>query len=132
MVRKHLDLKEPDSPEGLIFPSHKVLKMLQKAEISSDLDGNSGVFLTGVLEYMAAELLDMASEVTVARKKRVIKPTHIKIAIKGDEEMSCFMKNVCLRNSGIYGDFFPLVSSQESLESKNFTESSSSSEESDN
>ena len=52
------------------------------------------VFLAAVLEYLCAEIHDMAAGVCMENGKKRIKPRHITEAIKSDFEFSYFLSNV--------------------------------------
>ena len=45
------------------------------------------IYLTAVLEYLTAELLELAGEMAKAGKKTRIAPRHIMLAIRNDEEV---------------------------------------------
>ena len=57
------------------------------------------VFLTGVLEYMSAEILELAGNAardnksySLARQQHIISPRHISLAILNDEELNSWAK----------------------------------------
>ena len=46
------------------------------------------IYLAAVLEYLTAEVLEIAGEVAIRGKKARIIPRHVMLAIRSDEEVS--------------------------------------------
>jgi hypothetical protein len=62
---------------------------------------DSAQFLTAVMEYLLAELLDMAADVCVAKSGLVITPVCIRKAIDQDHEFSILLRNTSIRFTNI-------------------------------
>ena len=58
------------------------------------------VYLTAVLEYICAEILDIAKDSAVGEKKKRILPKHIKIGIKNDDDLKTFFKDMIIPEAG--------------------------------
>jgi histone H2A len=54
-----------------------------------------------VLEYLAAEVLELAGNACTDNKKTRINPRHILLAIRNDEELSKLLGNVTIAAGGV-------------------------------
>ncbi len=59
------------------------------------------VYLASVLEYLTAELLELAGNAAKDNKKQRIVPRHIMLAVKNDDELSKLLSNVTIAQSGV-------------------------------
>ena len=59
------------------------------------------VYLTAVIEYMAAEVLELAGNASRDNKKTRIIPRHIQLAVRNDEELSKLLGSVTIANGGV-------------------------------
>ena len=56
--------------------------------------------MAGVLEYLALEILELASNKAGEDKKKTIMPRHIMLALKSDEEFKRFLKGADFKETG--------------------------------
>jgi len=54
-----------------------------------------------VLEYLAAEIMELAGNAAKDNKKTRIIPRHILLAIRNDEELNKLMMNVTISDGGV-------------------------------
>ncbi|KAG6701529.1 hypothetical protein I3842_08G169700 [Carya illinoinensis] len=59
------------------------------------------VYLSAVLEYLAAEVLELAGNAARDNKKKRIVPRHIQLAVRNDEELSKLLGSVTIANGGV-------------------------------
>jgi histone H2A len=76
---------------GLLFPVSRVMRLMKKRRYADRISVNSAIGVSAVLEYLTAEILEMAGDKVLgsnSESKSMIKPRHICLAVKDDEEMS--------------------------------------------
>ena len=59
------------------------------------------MYLAAVLEYLAAEILELAGNAARDNKRSRINPRHIQLAIRNDEELNMLLKDVAIAQGGV-------------------------------
>ncbi|XP_058111478.1 histone H2A.1-like [Magnolia sinica] len=59
------------------------------------------VYLAAVLEYLAAEVLELAGNVARDNKKSYIIPRHVLLAVRNDEELGKLQVGVTISSGGV-------------------------------
>ena len=59
------------------------------------------MYLTSVLEYLAAEILELAGNAARDNKKSRIIPRHLQLAIRNDEELNKLLGDVTIAQGGV-------------------------------
>ncbi len=92
-------LSSPSS--GLQFPVGRVARYLKKGKYASRIGAGAPVYLAAVLEYLAAEVLELAGNAARDNKKTRIVPRHIQLAVRNDEELSKLLAGVTIAAGGV-------------------------------
>ena len=71
--------------------------------------GEAGVYMATVLEYLVAEILEVAGDATKQAKKRRITPRSIMLSVRSDEELSALTKKVHFAESGAIPFIAPVL-----------------------
>ncbi|MES1920333.1 hypothetical protein MHBO_002013 [Bonamia ostreae] len=93
--------KSKSSRSGLTFPVSKVNRYIRNGRYAPKVGVSSAIYLTGVVEYLAAEVLELAGNAARDNKKRRISPRHIQLAVQNDEELSKLMNDTTIPGAGV-------------------------------
>eukprot|EP00877_Chromochloris_zofingiensis_P010515 jgi/Chrzof1/5717/Cz16g12260.t1 len=86
---------------GLQFPVGRIARMLKQGRYAERIGAGAPVYLAAVLEYLAAEILELAGNAARDNKKSRITPRHIQLAIRNDEELSKLLGDAVIASGGV-------------------------------
>ncbi|PHU18916.1 Histone H2AX [Capsicum chinense] len=85
---------------GLQFPVGRVARWLNNGKYAERVGAGAPVYLSAVLEYLSAEVLELAGNAAKNNKKKRIEPRHIQLAVRNDAELSKLLENVTFASGG--------------------------------
>ena len=80
---------------------HSTDRCLHTLQYASRIGAGAPVYLAAVLEYLAAEILELAGNAARDNKKTRIIPRHIQLAVRNDEELSKLLSGVTIASGGV-------------------------------
>ncbi|KAK4702922.1 histone H2A, partial [Phenoliferia sp. Uapishka_3] len=86
---------------GLQFPVGRIHRLLRKGNYAQRVGAGAPVYLAAVLEYLAAEILELAGNAARDNKKSRIIPRHLQLAIRNDEELNRLLGSVVISQGGV-------------------------------
>ena len=86
---------------GLQFPVARVGRYLKKGNYTQRLGSGAPVYMAAVLEYLAAEILELAGNAARDNKKKTIAPRHVQLAVRNDEELNKLLGGVTIAAGGV-------------------------------
>ena len=89
------------SRAGLQFPVGRIARYLKQGKFAERVGAGAPVYLAAVLEYLAAEVLELAGNAAKDNKKTRIIPRHIQLAVRNDEELNKLMANTTIASGGV-------------------------------
>uniref|UniRef100_A0A452V5D7 Histone H2A n=1 Tax=Ursus maritimus TaxID=29073 RepID=A0A452V5D7_URSMA len=93
--------KTRSSRAGLQFPVGRVHRLLRKGNYSERVGAGAPVYLAAVLEYLTAEILELAGNAARDNKKTRIIPRPLQLAIRNDEELNKLLGRVTIAQGGV-------------------------------
>eukprot|EP01068_Selenidium_serpulae_P006152 Selendium_serpulae@DN42_c0_g1_i2.p1 len=89
------------SKAGLTFPVGRIGRFLKKGRYAKRVGAGAPVYLAAVLEYLCAELLELAGNAAKDQKKSRVVPRHIQMAVRSDEELNKFFSGATIASGGV-------------------------------
>jgi histone H2A len=89
------------SRAGLQFPVGRIARFLKQSRSAPRVGAGAPVYLAAVLEYLAAEVLELAGNAAKDSKKSRIVPRHIQLAVRNDEELNKLLKDTTIASGGV-------------------------------
>ena len=89
------------SKAGLQFPVGRISRFLKKGKFATRVGAGAPVYLAAILEYLTAEILELAGNAARDNKKTRIVPRHIQLAVRNDEELNKLFGGVTIASGGV-------------------------------
>ncbi|XP_078246951.1 core histone macro-H2A.2 [Pogona vitticeps] len=120
--KKKMSKMSRSSRAGVIFPVGRMMRYLKKGTYKYRIGVGAPVYMAAVIEYLAAEILELAGNAARDNKKGRIAPRHILLAVANDEELNQLLKGVTIASGGVLPRIHPeLLAKKRGTKSKSDT-----------
>ncbi len=94
--------KSRSNRAGLQFPFGRIHRLLRKGNYAKRVRAGAPVYLNAVLEYLTAEVLELAGNAARDNKKSRIVPRHVQLAVRNDEELNKLLAGVTIADVSFF------------------------------
>lgn len=92
---------------GIVFPVARIHRYLRDGNYADRISAGGSVFLAGSLEYLVAEILELAGNAARDHRKLRITPRHLQLAVRNDEELHQLLSSVTISQGGVLPNIRP-------------------------
>ncbi|CAK9797124.1 Histone H2A [Anthophora quadrimaculata] len=93
--------KSRSAKAGLQFPVSRIHRLLRKGNFAERVGAGAPVYLAAVMEYLAAEVLELTGNAARDNKRTRIIPRHVQLAVRNDEELNKLLVGVTISQGGV-------------------------------
>ena len=100
-INKNSGRQSRSKKAGLTLPVGRIDRLLKTGNYANRIGAGASVYLAAALEYLSAEILELAGNAAKDNKRSRINPRHITLAIRNDEELNKLLSNVTISQGGV-------------------------------
>ncbi|KAJ8732407.1 hypothetical protein PYW07_015006 [Mythimna separata] len=114
---------------GLKLPVGRIHRILKNGNYSQRVGEGASIYMAAVLEYLAAEILELAAKAAEDNNRSRISPRHILLAVRNDEELNKMLDSVVISQGGVIPHIEQKLLPKKTMKSQQTTNTNSSSQE---
>ena len=103
---------------GLQFPVGRIARYMRNQRVAARIGAGAPVYMAAVMEYLVAEILELAGNAAKDNKRTRIVPRHIQLAVRNDEELNKILDNVTIASGGVLPNIHAVLLPKKSKTSK--------------
>merc|ERR1711982_276921 len=97
---------------GLKFSPGAIGGNLKRGRFAKRVSKAASVYLASAIEYCTSELLELAIKVAAKAKKTTLKPRHIALAVRNDDELNKLLATVTITSGGVLPNVHPAIAAK--------------------
>ena len=94
---------------GLKFSPGVIGGQLKRGRYAKRVSKAAAVYLASAIEYCTTELLELATKAAAKGKKTTLKPRHVALAVRNDDELNQLLATVTIASGGVVPNIHPAI-----------------------
>ena len=94
---------------GCKFSPGVIGGQLKRGRFAKRVSKAAAVYLAASIEYCTSELLELATKVAKKTKKTTLKPRHLALAVRNDDELNKLLSSVTIASGGVVPNVHPAI-----------------------
>merc|ERR1712093_417828 len=94
---------------GLKFSAGVIGGQLKRCRYAKRVSKSAAIYLASAIEYCVSEMLELATKTAAKAKKQTLKPRHIALAVRNDDELNRLLANVTIASGGVVPNVHPAI-----------------------
>jgi len=94
---------------GCKFSPGVIGGQLKRGRFAKRVSKAAAVYLAASIEYVTSELLELATKVAKKGKKTTLKPRHLALAVRNDDELNKLLASVTIASGGVVPNVHPAI-----------------------
>merc|ERR1712170_260481 len=94
---------------GITFPVGRVARYMKNGRYCARVGAGAPVYVAAVMEYLCAEVLELAGNAAKDNRRQRVTPRFILLAVRNDEELSNFFANATVAQGGVLPHINPAL-----------------------
>ena len=82
---------------------------LKRGRFAKRVSKKAAFYLAGVIQYATTELLELATKIAAKTKKTTLKPRHLALAVRDNDELNKLLATVTIAGGGVVPKVHPAI-----------------------
>merc|ERR1712034_183403 len=92
---------------GITFPVGRCARYMRNGRYSARVGAGAPVYVAAVMEYLCAEVLELAGNAAKDNRRQRVTPRFINLAVRNDEELGNFFAHTTIAKGGVMPHIHP-------------------------
>ena len=94
---------------GLRFNPGVIGGQLKRGRFAKRVSKQYAIYLAAKIEYATQELLELSTKVAAKKKNKTLRPRHIALAVRNDDELNKLLAKVTIAAGGVVPNVHPAI-----------------------